>query len=67
MQDVYEHATINISANAALDSTAGLNTRERLQSEIGVRNTKDGDPVYVRLIYDNADSCRISHIPDKKR
>jgi hypothetical protein len=66
MQDVYEHATLNISADAALDSTAGFGTGERLPHGVPVGTTKDRDPVHVRPLFYRTDSSQVSHLPSQK-
>jgi hypothetical protein len=68
MQDVYERATVNISANAALDSTKGLvGAKERLVSGTRVGNPKNEDHLYVRPIFDK-DTSKVSHFsPEKGR
>lgn len=62
MQDVYEHAIANISADAAPDSTFRLDSKKQLAIGIVVGNTKSGHDVYVRPSL-GTDSSNVSHIP----
>jgi hypothetical protein len=50
MQDGYSHAALNISADAALDSTAGLGSRERLVDGVAVGNLESTERVFVRPV-----------------
>ncbi|KAH8795557.1 heterokaryon incompatibility protein-domain-containing protein [Hyaloscypha finlandica] len=67
MQDVYACAIFNISADAALDSTAGLGTRRRLPLGKAVGSPKNGDYVCVGPMFDWTDSSGVSHVPRDKR
>jgi hypothetical protein len=62
MQNVYERAILNISADAAPDSTWGLGMKERLPSGVVVGTTRNCDHVYVRPAFGQASSSP-SHWP----
>jgi hypothetical protein len=66
MQHVYEFATVNISADAAPDSTAGLGSSKQLADGVAVGNTTGGDVVYVKPMFDT-DSSGVSHVPIPER
>jgi hypothetical protein len=63
MQDVYEHAILNISADAASDSTAGLCSKDRLPFGLAVGGPRNGERVYVAAGWKRLDSSGISHMP----
>jgi hypothetical protein len=64
MQDVYAHAVVNISADAASDSTAGLVSEGREVHGLKVGNLKGGDDVYARRVGET-DLSGISHVPEQ--
>ncbi|PMD40830.1 HET-domain-containing protein [Hyaloscypha variabilis F] len=63
MQDIYTRAILNISANAAHDSTSGLGSSKRLTAGKPIGGSSNGDYVHLRDLYYHTDSSGVSHVP----
>src|SRR5450756_3198943 len=64
MQDVYKRQTVNLSADAALDSKARLGIEECLPSGVTLGTMKNEDPVHLRPLF-HVDSSQLSHVPHR--